>query len=248
MNKSKSPMFGAGSLLPLAFLLIPQLVQAEDDPAVAGSFGIGIGTDGLGVDYAYHLNRYVDLRAGYDFGSLDRKQKEDGIDYQAKLKFSAARLLVDLKPFGGGFRISTGFYTGSPELNLDADGTDDYDIGDSTYRGDLKVDGDVDLGSAAPYLGIGWGGTAGTTGFGASFDLGVIFTSSPKVGLAAAGMACDATDGDCDPATDGFDVNGSSPEAMAFQSELQEERRKLEDDAKDFNLWPVIRFGLHYRY
>lgn len=224
--------------------------SAPSSQARIGSFGLGIGTNGIAVDYAYGLNRWLDLRAGLNFGSLDRELEEDGIDYDAEISFSGGKLLLDIKPFAGGFRISTGIYTAPPELELDASGLDDYEIGGATYRGDLQIDSSIDLGSAAPYLGIGWGGTANATGFGVSFDIGVMFTDSPQVGLAVDGRACDATlTGACDPdGVGGFDVNGSDPRAVIFQNEREAERQNLEQEAEDFDLWPVIQLALHYRF
>jgi hypothetical protein len=190
------------------------------------------------------------VRAGFNFGSYSRDSTEDDIEYEAKLKFSGGKLLLDIKPFAGGFRISTGLYTTPPELELEADGQDDYEIGDREYRGDLSLDDDIDLGSSAPYLGIGWGGTTNTTGFCVSFDVGVMFADSPKVGLDVTGRACDATaNSACDPnGEEGFDVNGDNAAAQEFQAELDREIAELEDDAKDFDLWPVIQLALHYRF
>lgn len=243
-------------LIPIVLSLSTTSLYAADENARVGSFGFGVGTGGLGVDYAYPLHKYLDIRAGYDFGSLNRDEEEEGIEYEAELKFSAARLLADYKPFGGGFRISAGLYTGSPELELKASGEDQYDVGEREYNGDIDILGDIDLGSTAPYLGIGWGGTAGTTGFGVSFDLGVLFTDSPKVGLTVPrGRACDATDKpDCDPNGPGsFDVAADDPSnptelSDQFRADVEQERADLEDDAKDFELWPIIRLGLHYRF
>lgn len=240
----------------LALALTAPAAWAKDGAAKYGSFGIGVGTGGLGIDYAYPVHEYFDVRAGYDFGSVsfdyEDEDEEEGtsISGDAKLKFSAAKLLLDYKPFKGGFRISAGLYTGLPEFDLEASGLDDYEVGEGSYRGDLDVDGNVELGGTAPYLGIGWGGTAGTTGFGASFDIGVIFGSSPDVALDVSGTACDSSvNEDCDPDVDGFDVNDpDDPRAQQFQTDLNDEIAEIEDDGKDFDMWPVIRLGLHYRF
>ncbi len=222
----------------------------DEAPAI-GSFGASVSSNGLGIDYARAIHRKLDLRIGYDFGTLSRDSVESGIDYDVEFKFSAVRLLADLKPFGGGFRISAGLYTGSPELELEAEGLAQYTLGERAYIGDLQVLGDIDLGGAAPYFGIGWGGTAGTTGFGASFDLGALFTRSPAVQLSVPrGRACDASASPCDPnGASSFDVNDpNNPQAATFRDNVMIERQQLEDDADDYRLWPVIRLGLHYRF
>lgn len=235
-----------------ALMIKPPCFAASSGSDVGyGSIGIGIGTGGLGVDFAYPVFDHLDVRVGYDFGSISGDRTEDDIEYDAKLKFSSARLIADIKPFGGGFRISAGLYTGTPKIDAKARGLDDYDLGDNTYRGDLDIDGEIDLGGAAPYLGLGWGGTAGTTGFGVSFDLGVLFAKSPKAHLDVSGYACDAgQNDDCDPSpdADGFDVNGTTPQAAQFRADRDAEIDELEDDAKSYDLWPILRLGLHYRF
>lgn len=240
--------------LALALLLsvgaaLPAVAAEKAQPA--GGLGLSLGTGGIGVDYVLGLTPYLDVRAGYDFGGLSLDREEDGIDYDADLKFSSGRLMLDVRPFAGGFRISAGYYTGTPELELEAQGRDDYDIGGRTYTGDVQLLGDLDLGSGAPYLGIGWGGTSGARGFGLSLDLGVLFTDTPEVGLVVPrGRACDATlQPGCDPdGTTGFDVTGNSPQAQIFQAELERERQNLEDDAADYDLWPILRLGVHWRF
>lgn len=211
--------------------------------------GLRFGTSGFTVDYIYALNRFVDLRGGYAFGSYHYDTREEDVDYRATLKMNAALGMVDVTPFGGGFRISLGAYSRMPAAKLHADGLDDYELNDVTYRGDLTLDGGVDLGKLAPYAGIGWGGTGNGRGFGMSFDFGVMFGKSPKATLDVTGRACDASAGDCDPdGPSGFDVNGDSLEAQQFQSDKNAEVRQLEDDAKDFRFWPVLTLGLHYRF
>lgn len=226
-----------------------------------GSFGIGSGLGGIGVDWAYPLHRFFDIRLGYDFGKFGFDFEEDAeeegaepIEYKADLKFSSARLLIDYKPFGGGFRISAGYYTGTPELEARSQGLlEEVELGDGTYTIDGLVRADADLGSGAPYLGIGWGGTTSGTGFGMSFDVGVLFADAPKFAVEPSGRACDASiNPECDPVTDptsfAIDRDSADPQSMAFFEEVDNEVAELEDDSKDFDMWPILRFGLHYRF
>ena len=244
-------MFTRNRLLALAGLaFLPLGAQAA---GTASSFGVGtrLGpTTGLGLEATYGVNRWIDLRGAFHVGTLSFDYDDDDTTYEAEFSYRAAAGFVDLKPFGGGFRITAGIYSKPMELELSASGQDDYDVGDRTYRGDLDLDGEVDLGSSAPYLGIGWGGTTNGSGFGASFDIGVQFADAPNVSLDARGTACDATlDSGCDPnGVEGFNVNSADPRAQIFQAELDREVAELEDDAEDFELVPVIQFGLHYRF
>lgn len=219
-------------------------------PAPLGGIGLNLGTTGLGVDYRVGLNPFVGLRGGYQFGSYSHDWDQDGNTYKGKLKTNAAKLLLDLMPFGGGFRLSGGLYTRVPELSLKARGLQQYDYNNTTYNGDLKVDGQVDLGKAAPYLGLGWGGTSNGSGLGVSFDMGVLLGKSPDVTLTASGRACDASvSSSCDPnGASGFEVSGSDPRAVIFQQNLKDEIAKIEDDAKNYRFWPVLNLALVYRF
>lgn len=196
-------------------------------------------------------SRFIDLRAATDVGYVRFDREEDGIDYRAELSYRSFSGFVDVKPFVDGFRLTARLYSRPFELELDASGADVYEVGDREFFGDLDLDGELSLGSATPYLGIGWGGTTNGKGFGASFDLGLQFAGSPDVDLEVNGRACDATlDPDCNPnGTQGFDVNDpNDARAQIFQRELDREIDELEDDAEDFKIVPVATFGLHYRF
>lgn len=234
----------------LAVILLLPLGGAAQAAGTESSFGLGtrLGiTTGLGFEATYGVNRWVDLRGGFNIGYVEFDYEEQETTYLGELSYRSFSGFVDIKPFGGGFRLSAGVYSKPMELELAASGEDEYDLGDRNYFGDLDLDGDVELGSAVPYLGIGWGGTTNGSGLGMSFDLGVQFGDSPDVSLIANGTVCDLTsDPNC---TATFDVNDpNDPRAQMFQSELNREIAELEDDAKDFELIPVIQIGLHYRF
>ncbi|SER03901.1 hypothetical protein SAMN04488038_11486 [Solimonas aquatica] len=259
MNKTQKLQVLAASMLLLAPLLAP--AQETDGtaapapapvsgPAPYGGIGINLGSTGLGIDYRYGFNRFLALRGGYQFGSYSHDWDQDGNTYTGKLKANAAKLMLDVMPFGGGFRLSAGLYTKVPEFTLKARGLQQYDYNDTPYNGDLKVDGGIDLGKAAPYLGLGWGGTPNGRGFGVGFDMGVLIGKSPDVRLSATGRACDASvDSACDPnGVSGFDVSSSDPRALVFQQDLKDEIARIEDDAKSFRFWPVLNLALVYRF
>jgi hypothetical protein len=234
------------SLLVAPLLGAPAFAASDNSSAV----GLRAGSGGVVVEYAHRLNDYIDLRGGYAFGSLARDFDEDGIDYDGDIKFSAVQAMIDLKPFAGGFRISAGLYSAAPGVTLETIGDNDqYDVGGREYTATGRLDGDIDFGSAAPYLGLGWGGTTGGNGFGLSFDAGVMFADAPAVALTAQGRACDSTLTACDPSgPGGFDVESGDPRAQAFRNELEAESEEVERDIEGLRYWPVVSLGLHYRW
>ncbi|HEY1075586.1 MAG TPA: hypothetical protein VGE51_02775 [Fontimonas sp.] len=239
-------------LSPSGFGLIASALLGAS-PALAdasSAAGLRVGSGGIVVEYAHRLNDYVDLRGGYAFGSFNRDFNEDGIDYDGDIRFKAAQAMIDIKPFAGGFRVSAGLYSSAPEVTLETVGNNDqYEIGGREYTATGRLDGDIDFGSAAPYLGLGWGGTTGGSGFGLSFDAGVMFAAAPSVALRAQGDACESTLIPCDPTgPTGFDVNSNDPRAVEFRNQLDNERAEVEEDIEDLRYWPVVSLGLHYRW
>lgn len=243
-----TPTFlGRGVLGALLLAAAPSFAATDSNSSAAG---LRVGSGGIVVEYAHRLNDYIDLRGGYAFGSLKRDFDEDGIDYDGDIRFKAAQAMIDLKPFAGGFRVSAGFYSAAPEVSLENVGDNDqYEVGGREYTATGRLDGDIDFGSAAPYLGLGWGGTTSGNGFGLSFDAGVMFADAPSVALSAQGRACDSTLTSCDP--DGptsFDVGSNDPRAQEFRTELANESDEVEEDLEGLRYWPVVSLGLHYRW
>lgn len=243
------------TMLAAALLLgVPAAMAQGDEAGGQGSSGglaLRAGSGGIVLDYGYSLSNAVDLRVGYAFGSFSGTVEEDDIDYDGDVEFGAVQAMLDYKPFGGGFRISAGAYSSAPEIELVTRGDNEqYQIGNSEYTATGRLDGNVDLGTFAPYVGIGWGGTTAGTGFGLSFDAGVMFADAPAVSLAAQGRACNSTLVACDPdGFTGFDVNDpNDPRAATFRSELEQERTNLEQEIEDLRYWPVVSLGLHYRF
>lgn len=232
-------------LASLPLLIVAGAVEA------AGSAGLRLGSGGITAEYAQPLGERLALRGGYSFGTLGISLDTNGTDYDTDLRYGAAQAMLDFRPFAGGFRVSAGVWSRPPDIELLIRGDNKrIDLGAREYTATGRIDGDVDLGSAAPFLGLGWGGSPAGRGFGLSFEAGVLFADAPGVALRAQGRACESTLLACDPdGPTGFDVNSpNDPRAQSFRAELDNEERALEDDLKDLRYFPVINLGLHYRF
>jgi hypothetical protein len=252
-------------------LSAPALAGAQDDtlaeipvsplspetaavPAPAGgrwALGLRAGSSGLGAELALGLSARFDLRAGYYGGTYSDSVNYDGIDYDADLEAQAGAVMLDFRPFAGGFRVTAGVYSAPPDIVFrHTANNDSYEIGGAEYTADGQLDGDIDLGGVTPYAGIGWGGGSGAPGFAMSLDVGVMFAQSPSISLQASGRACNSSLLACDPnGLTGFDVNDpDDARAQTFRDELEQERRNVEDDVSNYKLWPVLSLGVHYRF
>lgn len=185
-------------------------------------------TLGAGGELNYAFNSKFTLGLGFNKFSRTANQSASDIDYDMSLKLQTISLLGSYHPFDGVFRFTGGLVNNGNKFTMTAKRTDTYKIGDQTYNGAQvgTLTGAIKFSSLAPYLGLGWGKSAGT-GFGVTMDVGVLFQGAPKVEMNANGLLA------------------SDP---AFVKELRSEESKAESDIKDFTMWPVVALGIDYRF
>lgn len=183
---------------------------------------------GMGAEISYAINPMFTAGLGFNTFKQNLTQSDSDIEYDAEFKLQTIALLGNYHPFEGVFRITGGLMLNGNELSMTAKPTTDYDIGGTTYPaaqvGTLKST--VDFNSLAPYLGLGWGKSAGS-GFGVTFDIGVLFQGSPNVDMKATGVLAN------DP---------------AFTADLKAEESSMEKDLDGFTMYPVVSLGANYRF
>lgn len=191
---------------------------------------VGMSTLGLGITGSYQVMDSMVLRGQYNHFTFGTDFEEDEIEYDADLELSSFGVLADWYMFdNSGFRLTAGaYYNGNA---LEGEGKpkagNDFEIGGTLYTLD-RLDADVEFNSFAPYLGIGWtSGSTGTAGFIFSADLGVLYQGSGDVSLKASGTGT---------LVPGFDDN------------LKEEEQKLEDELKNYKVYPVATISMGYRF
>lgn len=141
-------------------------------------------------------------------------QTIDGIDYNADLDMSSTALFLDWSPFSeGSLHLTVGYVNSDNKLVATAP-LDIYDIGGNTYATSVKTT--VELGSG-PYLGIGWGNVP-ATGFGFTFELGVVQMGAPKASLTTT--------------------------LPVLASDVAEEEKNIQDDLNQYDLYPVVSAGI----
>jgi hypothetical protein len=187
-------------------------------------------TLGLGLELTAGLADKVNVRLGGNTFSFGRTFTEDSDEFDLDLKLRSFTALLDIHPFGGGFRLSGGFVANNNEASLTGQATDSYDIGDSSYSAsDVgALTGIVDTKKGAAYAGIGFGNAVREgRKLGVVFDTGVVFQGSPNVTLRA---------------------NGPIAGNPGFQADLRQEELSIEDDARQFRYYPVLSFGISYKF
>jgi len=217
----------------IATLLI-LLVLVLSGAGCADSGGLAIsgkaGTLGLGGELTTGIASNVNARVGLNTLDFDYDDEFDDVEYDVDMGFSSLSALVDWHVFGGSFRVTGGLLSMDHEFDLDATPTTSQDIGGTSYLPSEigTLSGDAEIDGVAPYLGIGWGNPMDPDRrWGFYCDLGVAFTDSPDVSLAA---------------------NGTLASDPAFQANLARERQEIEDDLEPFQFYPVISLGLYFRF
>ena len=206
-------------------------------PAAWADVGVLLkaGTLGAGLDVSKGISETLALRLQANAYSYDEDITESDVEYSADLDLRSAGVLLDWHLFSGAFRVSAGAYWNGNETTVTGKPTGaSYVINGTTYTSAQigSLNGQIDFPSVAPYLGIGFGSApkAGR-GMSFSFDLGVLYQREPNVGLTAVcGVGLPA--GTC----------------TQLQNDVAAEQVSLQDELKDFKFYPVVSFGLGYRF
>lgn len=178
--------------------------------------GVGVGTEGIGIDGAVSLTKYFSARFGVNFmpdfninADVDVTGEYNGQPYKGTMeaKASLARTTVDLKldvyPLPGisSFFITGGFSFGGSKL-FKITGHDDK-MADLVASGSVigididkyhisvdengNVEGGVEVSGFRPYLGLGFGRLIPKNRIGFRFEIGAQFHGKPKVYAAGVG-------------------------------------------------------------
>ena len=217
----------------------------------AGFIGAHAGLLGAGVSAGVDLSRRFSLRGQIQSFDHDFDRTYADNAYTAELSLSSAALLADWH-VAGPFRLTLGAVANDNELAARA-GAQALQIGSGVYDADLEAKAAFD--SPVPYVGLGWSTGRGRRGLGVTVDLGVVLQGNPAVSasgeartvLDGAPASCAMSVGDDGTVT----VTGASPACDLLpdlRRDIQEEHRQLTADLDEYELYPVVAFGLIWRF
>ncbi|QNN65574.1 hypothetical protein H9L12_03055 [Sphingomonas rhizophila] len=197
----------------------------------SGGFSAGVtgGTLGIGPEVGYRMSDNFGVRGNVTFLGISRNVDSDDISYDGDLKLKSGGVMVDVHPFGGGFRLSAGARVNRNRVKLVAKPTDDVEVGDETYTPEEvgTLSGTVKANKLAPTLTLGWGGGL-SRGLKVGIEAGGMFQGSPTVkDLRATGLLA------------------SDPD---FQASLRREEEEVEDDIDKFKIYPIVQLSIGYRF
>jgi hypothetical protein len=219
-------------------LLFAFLLSLCSGVASAQAIAARAGSTGFGADFSLPVTDHFGLRANYFGGSISHATTESGVRYDSRMRFETAMGLLDFFPAGGRFRLSAGVAYNNNRLDLHARGsstsTGTIEINDTTYNiSDIgPVTGQLRFNKANPYFGVGWGNGSRNLGGGLFFsaDLGILIVN-PSVKL----------DANC-PAS------FTPAQCTRLQNDLREEEQQFKDAWGYHSWYPVLSFGVGYRW
>jgi hypothetical protein len=194
--------------------------------AVAGRGG----TLGVGADLHRALvPGWLTFRAGATFFRYSMNVSDNGIDYHGTLKLGGVPIGLDLYPFKNWFRLQGGLMINLNEVSATA----------KPMAGQIAINGVrysvaqlgqmeavVKFNRAAPYFGLGFGRPFKRgKHWGFLFDAGAMYHGEARLRLTT-----------------------TVPASAMLQNDLRQQERQFENDARDYRLYPVIQFGVTYRF
>lgn len=220
------------TLLALALLTVGASAQAQVGAAVTAD----LGTTGAGFHLVVPMESTLNGRFGANYFKHDFEKRSGGVDYKFDGKLATFDMLFDwyVVPQSS-FRLTGGLvYNGS---RFKATGVpsaaNTFSFNGKSYSttdiGTLK--GDVTFRRAAPYIGIGWGNALSPNKrWNFATDIGAFWQGKAKVNLIAYG--CTTSNAVC----------GQLARDVAV------EEVRLQDEASDYKVYPVLRASISYSF
>jgi len=225
---SRAALLAAASLS-----AVPAFAQGDDARV---SLGVTAGTLGIGPEAGFRVSEIIGVRANATFFSFSHNIHSHDTRYDAKVKLCSGGAMLDVYPFGGGFRISGGLRVNGNKgrgAGVPNDGTS-YTIDGATYTaaaiGTLHAETDID--KLAPALTLGYSGGL-SKGLTVGIEAGALFQGRVRVkSLTVTGLCADITLGPC----------------STFAADLEAERQSVNDDINDYKVYPVLQVTLGFRF
>ena len=215
MKNVKNLSFAKSLIVGLMLMAGVTTASAQENSAFFGlanrvGAGVGVGTEGIGVDVAVPVTKYLQARVGFNVmpnininttadvsGTVNGTPYNGNMDVKGKFSRTTFDFKVDCYPFANAssFFVTAGFSIGGDKLlkisghsdelkNLAAQGKEyGIEIGDYQIPVDENgnVNGGVKVKNFRPYLGLGFGRLIPKNRLGIRFELGAQFQGKPVV-------------------------------------------------------------------
>ena len=201
-------------------------------PLQAADIGVGARVSTLGLTYEakFALTDHLALRGGFNQYDTDYEETQQDITYDFDADFDSMHLLLDYHPFAGMFRITGGLLDNDSTFVGTGTSTGTYTLNGVAYTGAEvgTLSAGFGLQEVGTYLGVGWASAPRSSGLGFSVDIGVVLQDGPQAQIVSTG--------------------GLLSNDPTFQSNVDAEIAKLNEDLEEFDTYPVISIGVSYTF
>ncbi len=209
---------------------------AADGDDARLSVGVTGGSLGVGPEVGYRLSEMFGVRANATFFSISHNIDSNNITYDGKVKLKSGGVMVDVYPFGGGFRLSGGLrLNGNKARGIGiANNGASYTINGQTYTPTeiSSVRADTDIKDVAPALTLGYGGGL-SSGLVFGVEAGALFQGRVKIKpLTITGTCATSNTGSC----------------ATVLTNLEAERQSVNDDIDGYKVYPILQLTVGYRF
>jgi hypothetical protein len=213
-------------------------VAAQDAPATVSDRGVisaalTAGSLGIGPEVGFRFSDHVGVRGSATFLGVSSDFDSGDITYRGKLKLKSFGAMVDVHPFGGAFRVSAGARINHNRVNVSAtpgpNNTGTVTVGDEEFTAAQvgTLSGRATVKKFSPALTLGWAGK-NRPGLFFLTEAGVLFQGAARLR--------------------DFRASGSASASPQFNAALERERRALQDDVDAVKVYPILQFGIGYRF
>jgi hypothetical protein len=210
--------------LRIAVVAVAGVLAVPGAQASRAGVDFHFGTLGLGLGLDAQVSRHTGFRFGFSRFKTSSDWEEDDLDYEAGVDFDTVHGLLDWHPFGGKFRLTGGVMATDHRIDAAADVEAGDEIGDGQASQNGRLEAEVKFEEWTPYIGTGWDWRFDRSNLEMTLDLGVLARGDPDVELR------------------------ETSDTGASQQDLNEAEDEIEDEWSDYNLYPVVQFGLLYRF
>lgn len=221
------------SLISLLFITTISLSSGANAAPGDMALGLKAGTLGAGLELTVEAVENVNLRFGGNYFKFSTDVDVEGNDYDVDLKLNSFTALADWYITDSSFRITAGALINENNLSGVALPSNTYEIEGNTYTSaEVGVlNADINFNTVAPYVGIGWGSPfADDTDWSFMFDLGVVFAGKPELDITSTGG-----------------LLSNDPTLLADIAQTEQDFRDT-DEIKYLRFYPVLSFGVNYRF
>jgi hypothetical protein len=223
----------------------PAAPEKASESRIAIGIGVKVSTLGIGGEAAVPVGHRSNVRVGFNLFNYSRSFNKDGVTYNGTLNLRSAQATYDFFLVGP-FHLSPGvlLYNGNQlTANASVPGGKTFTLNNVNYLSDaadpVNGTGKLSVSKAAPMVLIGLGNLVPRSHhFSTTFEVGAAYQGPPRIALNLTGSVCDTTGTFC----------RSISADPTVQSNIVAEQSKLDKKASPFRFYPVISFGIGYKF